>query len=191
MASYAVAQDRVMSGVLGKVLLITISFVCIVLSGFVRIPVPFTPVPVTVQTLFVILCAGMVGGSGAVWPAALYIAAGCAGLPVFSTSIPGCAYMMGPTGGYMAGFLAASVIMGWAVPRSGGSFLRIALAGTCAAAAILACGMAWLVLGCRLPLHAAFFAGGVPFIIPDMVKVSIAAAFLARIKPQMQRSRGV
>ena len=109
-----------------------------------KMQVPFWPVPMTMQT-FVVLVIGMTYGwrlGGAT--VLLYLAEGAAGLPVFAAS-SGIVYMIGPTGGYLAGFLVAVTALGWLAERGWDrSLVRTAAAMAVGHAIILGCGALWL-----------------------------------------------
>jgi biotin transport system substrate-specific component len=109
-----------------------------------KMQVPFWPVPMTMQT-FVVLVIGMAYGwrlGGAT--VLLYMAEGAAGLPVFATG-SGIAYMVGPTGGFLAGFLVAVTALGWLAERGWDrSLVRTAIAMAIGHAVILGCGVSWL-----------------------------------------------
>ena len=79
--------------------------------------VPFYPVPMTLQTLVLLALSAAYGARLAGATLALYLAEGLAGLPVFAGATAGPAYMMGPTGGYLAGYLVAAVLIGWLADR--------------------------------------------------------------------------
>ena len=151
-----------------------------------KIQVPFWPVPMTMQT-FVVLVLGVAYG----WRLAgatvlLYLAQGALGLPVFAGG-GGLAYMAGPTGGYLAGFLLAAVPVGslaergWA--RSAPSTLAAMLIGT---AIIFGCGIAWLATLIGLPQ--AISAGLVPFLLSEAVKIALATALVPSAWRLMRRS---
>lgn len=140
--------------------------------------VPIGPVAVTMQ-VFVVLALGLVLGARlAVATVLLYLAEGAAGLPVF-TNTPekgiGLAYMMGPTGGYLLGFLVAAGVVGWLADR--GFSRSIPLAAVAALAGLVAIyvpGLVWLgaLLGWDKPILA---FGLWPFITVDLVKAALAA----------------
>jgi len=141
-----------------------------------KIQVPFWPVPMTMQT-FVVLVLGMAYG----WRLAgatvlLYLAQGAIGLPVFAAG-GGIAYLAGPTGGYLVGFLLAAVAVGWLAEhgwdRSAPRTLAAMLIGT---AIIFTCGIAWL--GTLIGLPPAISAGLVPFLLGEAVKIALATAIL-------------
>jgi biotin transport system substrate-specific component len=151
-----------------------------------KIQVPFWPVPMTMQT-FVVLVLGMAYG----WRLAgatvlLYLAQGAIGLPVFAAG-GGIAYLAGPTGGYLAGFLLAAVAVGWLAEHGWGrSVLRTLAAMLIGTAIIFACGIAWL--GALIGLPQAISAGLVPFLLAEAVKIGLATAILLFAWRLLQRS---
>lgn len=155
-----------------RAILVGVAFICIFLSGFVRIPLFFTPVPMTLQTFFVLLCPALIGGRAAVLPAALMILAGLGGLPAPMA-------LTGPTGGYFFGFVfaAAAIALGikYAKDSSSKLFCLFIFAEMC----ILGSGMAWLAIVYKFSWRAAFTAGVLPFIGGDIIKAA-AAVFAAR-----------
>jgi biotin transport system substrate-specific component len=175
-AAGSTAVRAIVLAVIGS-LLLTIS---------AKIQVPFWPVPMTMQT-FVVLVLGVAYG----WRLAgatvlLYLAQGALGLPVFAGG-GGIAYMAGPTGGYLAGFLLAAVAVGWLAERgwarSAPSTLAAMLIGT---AIIFGCGIAWLSTLIGLPQ--AVSAGLVPFLLSEAVKIALATALVPFAWRLMQRS---
>ena len=175
-AAGSIAVRAIVLAVIGS-LLLTIS---------AKIQVPFWPVPMTMQT-FVVLVLGVAYG----WRLAgatvlLYLAQGALGLPVFAGG-GGLAYMAGPTGGYLAGFLLAAVAVGWLAERgwarSAPSTLAAMLIGT---AIIFGCGIAWLATLIGLPQ--AISAGLVPFLLSEAVKIALATALVPSAWRLMRRS---
>lgn len=143
-----------------------------------KVQVPFYPVPMTMQTLVVIglgLALGPVRGAAAV---TLYLAQGALGLPVFAGTPEkgiGLAYMMGPTGGYLLGYLPAALLAGWLAERGWDRNVFTAmLAALLAGAVIYVPGLLWLgsVIGFDKPVLA---FGLYPFIPGDIMKAVLAA----------------
>jgi biotin transport system substrate-specific component len=158
----------------------------ILLTISAKIQVPFWPVPMTMQT-FVVLVLGVAYG----WRLAgatvlLYLAQGALSLPVFAAG-GGLAYMSGPTGGYLAGFLLAAVAVGWLAERgwarSVASTLAAMLIGT---VIVFACGIAWL--GSLIGLPQAIKAGLMPFLLSEAVKIALATALVPFAWRLLQRS---
>ena len=157
------------------------------LGGFVRIPLPFTPVPLTLQTFFVLLSGAMLGGSLGVSSQAIYLALGIAGVPLFSYATGGFGYLMGPTGGYMIGFLAASVFLGISMKRAKGSLSRIFALMCIADAILLLCGVIWLKVLLGYNFSKVFAIGFLPFVPGDMLKAAAASAIAFKMGPRMRQ----
>jgi len=149
----------------------------IALGARVAIPLWFSPVPVTGQTFGVLVAAMALGSRRGAAAVAVYLCQGAAGMPVLAGGAAGAAYMLGPTGGYLAGFVVAAWIvgrlaeLGW--DRRVGTTLGAMLIGQ---AAIFACGLAWLA---RFPLPTDVFAAGLwPFVPGALLKTALAGAAL-------------
>ncbi len=137
--------------------------------------VPFWPVPMTLHTLAVMGFAVAFGPRMACAIFIAYLATGAAGLPVFSGSPErgiGLAYMIGPTGGYLAGFLVASWLTGWLAQN--GTLLRRVFAMLAGLVVVYAFGMAWLLA--FVPAAKVLSVGVAPFILGDLVKIGVVAA---------------
>jgi len=142
-----------------------------------KIQVPMYPVPMTMQTFAVLVIAMAYGARLAGATLLLYLAEGAVGLPVFASG-SGLAYMAGPTGGYLAGFLVAAVLVGWLAERGWDRNSALTfLANGAGTAIIFVLGVAYLstLVG---GLDLAFEKGLAPFAIGALVKVSLAAALL-------------
>ncbi len=149
------------------------------LGAQVRIPVPGTPVPVTLQTLFVLLAGAALGSVWGGASQALYIALHMLRAPGFT--VGGAQSLGGPTTGYLIGFIVAAVVTGWLVHRGPDRSLAwLLLSMLVGSVGVYACGLAWLVGSLHLSVVDAFMKGMVPFLIGDMLKLS-AAAGLARM----------
>lgn len=153
-----------------------------------RTSIPFWPVPMTLHTLAVMAIAVAAGPRIATAAFLAYLGAGAAGLPVFAGTPAqgaGLAYMTGPTGGYLAGYLAASWITG-ALARGRGTAGRV-LAMLAGLAVVYAAGLAWLAL--FVPAGRIAALGFAPFILGDLVKIALVAAG-AGLLPLLRAGRG-
>ncbi len=143
----------------------------------VRLPLPFTPVPLTGQTLAVLLVGAALGSRRGLASMALYTLLGGLGLPFFAGGQGGLAYLAGPTLGYLLGFIAAAWLTGLLAERGLERSLRTSflpfLAGTLA---IYACGAGWLAF--FLGLRQALLMGILPFVIGDAIKIVVATLAL-------------
>lgn len=142
------------------------------------IAIPFFPVPLTLQTLFVLL-AGAVMKRLAIVPVGAYLLLGLLNLPVFHNGTAGLGVLLGPTGGYLAGFLFAGMVAGLAFEWSS-KVVQIAGIAT-ATALIYLFGAGWLILSTGMSAGAALLAGVVPFIPGDVLKAGVAFSVGRRI----------
>lgn len=141
------------------------------------------PVDISLQTLAVLLIAAAFGLRLALATLLLYMAQGLAGFPVFQSTPEkgiGLAYMLGSTGGYLAGFVVMAAIVGWAADR-GWDRNPLKLAGAMLAAEIvmMAMGFAWLAV--LIGPEKSWQFGVVPFVAGDLIKVALAAALVPAI----------
>lgn len=148
----------------------------------VAIPLPFTPVPITLQPLVVVLAGLMLGPVAGAASMVLYLVAGAAGLPVFAPiGAVGIARFLGPTGGYLVAYPAAAFVAG-ALARRAPSLLGRWLAATAGVVVILLGGVAQLaILDASLGRALAF--GLTPFAVLDVVKAFVAALIAGRRQP--------
>jgi biotin transport system substrate-specific component len=151
--------------------------VMMALGAHVRIPLPGTPVPVTLQTFFVYLAGATLGPVLGPASQAIYLLIGAVGLPVFAGGAGGLHYLLaGPTAGYLIGFVAATSLIGWLVRRRedlGVAWILLSMAA--GSTALYACGVAWLAWSFDLSLADAIAKGFLPFLLGDAAKVGVAA----------------
>ena len=154
-----------------------------------KVKVPFYPVPMTLQTLVVPLIAAAYGSRLGAFTIMLYITEGMAGLPVFTNTPPAVAspvYLLGPTGGYLVGWIGAAYLVGALIERGyGRSIQHLMLIIFAGSLVTFACGVSWLAFFAALPpsnsglgLMRAVEVGYIPFILGDLVKVTLAAAII-------------
>ena len=155
----------------------------------VKIPLPFTPVPITGQTFAVLLAGAALGSRRAFLSQALYLAEGAAGLPVFAGGASSIAHLLGPTGGYLWSYPLAAALVGWLVER-GASRNTWKLAGTLvlADAMILISGSVWLHHFFHVPYREALLLGFYPFAIGDTLKVALVGVSLPPILKRAESS---
>ncbi|MGC9318539.1 MAG: biotin transporter BioY [Armatimonadota bacterium] len=138
------------------------------LAAHVRIPLPFSPVPVTLQTMVVLLSGAMLGAAGGTLSQVLYLALGIAGVATFAGGA-----LTGVTGGYLLGFAAAAGIVG-AVARRTESMVAVGAAMVAGEVAILGLGAAWLAHVGGLSAGQAVAVGLLPFVPGDAIKLAAA-----------------
>jgi len=155
----------------------------LLLAASARTQIPFWPVPMTMQTMAVILIGMTLGSRLGLLVVAAYVLEGLMGLPVFANAPArgvGLAYLMGPTGGYLIGFCFAAYVAGWLAERGyGETFMRAALVNVIGTAIMLAFGYAWLahLIG---PAKALAF-GVTPFLLSSLVKIGLGAGLAVLI----------
>jgi biotin transport system substrate-specific component len=153
-----------------------------------KIQVPFAPVPMTLQTLIVLILGAAYGARLAAATVALYLAEGLLGLPVFAGAIAGPAYMAGPTGGFLFGFLAAAALIGALAERGWGrSWPGLLATMTLGHAIIFAFGFAWLAT--LIGPEKAFALGVAPFALATLVKTLLACALVRAAWDGIERLR--
>jgi biotin transport system substrate-specific component len=167
--------------------LVVAGSVLTVLAAHVSIPLPFTPVPITGQTFAVLLVGAALGSRRGAASMALYVAQGLAGLPVFAGGKAGLAVLLGPTGGYLIGFIAAAFVTGWlAEPSWDRRPLTTALAMVLGNLVIYLVGVSWLAV--FVGISKARLLSMIPFLPGDLLKILLATAALPGAWWIVQRS---
>ena len=161
----------------------------LVLAASAKAEVPFYPVPMTLQTLAVLVIGAAYGARLAAATLALYLAEGLLGLPVFAGALAGPAYMAGPTAGYLGGFLVAAAAVGWLAERGWDrDWPRLIGAMAIGHVVVFAFGFAWLALA--LGAESAWAVGVAPFYAATLVKTLLAAALVGAAWRGLARLRG-
>ena len=157
-------------------LVMTASFL-IGLSAQLEMRLPFTPIPITAQTLVVLMSGALLGAHRGVLAILVYLAAGVSGLPVFSGFGASIHHILGPSGGYLMGFAGGAYIAGTFVERGWDtnflSRFSLMLLSCCA---IYATGLLWL--GFFVGFEKALAMGLIPFMAGDIIKSALAAFLL-------------
>ena len=154
------------------------------IAAQVSIPLPFTPVPLTFQPMVVLVGAMVLGARLGAASQVTYLALGIAGLPLFAASplLPqGAARLLGPTGGYLMSYPLAAFVTGWLAERGfDRRYLTSIAAMALGLAIVYAGGVAWLTVASQPArgIGAAVAAGVVPFVVPDILKLVVAAGVM-------------
>lgn len=148
-------------------------------AGLAQLAVPLWPVPVTGQTLGVLLVGGTLGALRGTLAMVLYAVVGVLGLPVFSDAASGLGVLAGPTGGYIVGFVFAAALTGTLAERKvDRRFLGGMAAYLAGSTIVFAVGLPWLAFSLGLTLEQTLQAGLYPFILGGVVKAAIAAGVI-------------
>lgn len=175
------------SGLLRRSLAGALGAALVALAAQVAVPLPFTPVPMTLQPLAVLVVGGLLGARLGAAALVLYLAAGALGLPVFTpVGLPGAARLLGPTGGYLLSYPLAAAVTGWIAAGSP----RGAVGGILLGCAV---GMILIHLGGSAQLAiltgdigAATRFGLVPFLSGDLLKVGLATLVILALGPAVR-----
>ena len=185
LATYAVRTDmRAAIRVASVVLMAALTAA----AAQISVPLPFTPVPFTLQPMVVLLGGAALGARLGMASQVLYLAAGIAGLPVFAASpvLPqGALRLLGPTGGYLMSYPFAAFVAGSLAERGfDRRYVTSVIAMAAGLVVVFACGVAWLAFFARpaaVGISAALRTGLYPFLPADVVKLFVAAAVMPAV----------
>jgi biotin transport system substrate-specific component len=185
-ASAPASLDQFAHTLPGKAVIAISASVFVAACAHVSFPLPFTPVPLTLGNMAVILVGLFLSPATAFAAVILYLAEGAAGLPVFNPGgLGGVAQLVGPTGGFLFAYplaaVAASAIVR-AASRVTSRFTAATLAATLGTAMVLLCGFLWLAVGKHITPAAAFVLSVAPFLPGEIVKVLSAAGIYTSIQ---------
>ncbi len=180
LADYLVPARVTRSNTLLRDGILVVGFsIFLALCAQVSFYIPFTPVPITLQTLAVVLTGAALGSKRGGLAMLLYLAEGAAGLPVFAGGAGGFIHLIGYTGGYLWSYPIAAFVTGLLCEkRLDRSFQTSILAMLPATVIIYAVGVPWLAVVLHLTFAQALVAGMVPFIPGDLLKLVVATALL-------------
>jgi biotin transport system substrate-specific component len=154
----------------------------VALCAHVTVPLPFTPVPLTLQNFGVLLVGLALGRRRGFAALVLYLAEGAAGLPVFNpTGAGGIAQLLGPTGGFLLAYPLVAALAGFVFETGRRTFARAAAAGICAEILLFASGIGWLAMLTHSFAQAIRF-GLYWFVFAEIIKIMFAAAVALRLQ---------
>jgi biotin transport system substrate-specific component len=174
------------SGILRAVILIVSGTALLTGSAKINLPLPY--VPMTLQTLAVLIIGAAYGWRLGAVTIMVYLAEGAIGLPVFAGPLGGLAPLMGPTAGYLIGFVAAAFTTGWLSERGWDrSMLLLFVAMGIGHLIILGCGFAWLAFGIKLGIGKAWLVGIAPFVLASVIKSALGMALILAARRMFDR----
>jgi len=169
-------------------LLIILGTALLTLSAKINLPLPY--VPMTLQTLAVLMIGAAYGWRLGGATVVAYLAEGAVGLPVFAGPIGGLAPFIGPTAGYLVGFVLAAVVTGALSERGWDRSIPLLFVAMGAGhVIILGCGLAWLAFGMHLGLEKAWLVGLAPFVAASVIKNALGAVAVPAIRHLLDRRR--
>src|SRR5262245_62971884 len=165
------------SGLFRSVILVALGTALLTLSAKVNLPLPY--VPMTLQTLVVLMIGAAYGWRLGSATLLAYLAEGAIGLPVFAGPVGGIAPLVGPTAGYLFGFVAGAFVPGWLAERGWDRSVVLLFAAMAVGhIVILAAGFGWLAFGLGLGMPKAWQVGIVPFNAASLVKNALGATLM-------------
>jgi biotin transport system substrate-specific component len=183
----AVVIDRLVRGrAAANMLLVLGASALIAIAAQVAIPLPGSPVPLTLQPLAVIFIGVALGSTRGAAAASLYLLEGMSGLPVFAQGHGGLGWLLGPTAGFLFSYPFAAWVAGYVSERGWGSSIVRAVAGMLLALGVIYLG-GWSRLATLTDPRTAFTLGVAPFILADIVKVALGAALLPKAQKLISR----
>jgi biotin transport system substrate-specific component len=173
----------------GRIAIAFAATIFVAACAHVSIPLPFTPVPLTLQNFAVLLVGLMLGPVAGFSAMALYLAEGAMGMPVFNPNAAGgLLQLLGPTGGYLLSYPFVAALAGWAFRslRLKSLYGRAAVAGTLATLLLFVCGSLWIAQVMHLSASAVWTMSVAPFLPGEIVKIAAAAGLAASIRSLRQ-----
>ena len=155
-----------------------------VLSAQIRIPLPFTPIPMTLQTFIVPLAGGFLGLRWGIASMLLYLSFGLLDVNAFAAASRGAQFVFAPSAGYLVGFVFAAAIMGWSRDHkfgNGAMFAALVIANVM----IFVCGMIGLMINTSMSALEAWYRGVAPFLPGGAIK--LAASYLTLTSYRVMR----
>ncbi|TYO62150.1 biotin transporter BioY [Bradyrhizobium hipponense] len=180
------AQTGEAAGALRVFVLVALGTALMALSAKVNLPLPY--VPMTLQTLVVLMIGAAYGWRLGSATMIAYLAEGALGLPVFAGPVAGIAPLVGPTAGYLFGFVAAAFVTGWLAERGWDRSVVLLFAAMAVGhLVILTAGFGWLAYGLGLGAPKAWQVGIVPFIAASLVKNALGATLMPAARRLLDR----
>jgi len=159
------------------------SLLAALMAAGAYLAVPIGPVPIVLQNMFVFLAGLLLGSRWGLASVAVYLLAGACGLPVFAGGMGGIGRLVGPTGGYLIGYLPAVFLIGYIAEKATARITYDVLAMICGTLILYACGVSWLKILTGMAWLKALSVGMYPFLIGDALKIAAAALLARALRP--------
>lgn len=168
---------------------VLVAFGAAIVAVLAQVTIPLPLIPITGQTLAIGLIVTILGTKLGTLSVLLYILLGAIGIPVFSGMSGGLGVIVGPTGGYIVGFLPTAFIIGLYLKKFGVTIPQAVVANVLGMVVTLTFGTAWLKIAANLTWNAAFMGGAAPFILTGVVKAALAAWLGVIIRRRLESAR--
>ena len=150
------------------------------------VAIPIGPVPIVLQNMFVFLAGILLGSRWGLASLTVYLLAGACGLPVFAGGSGGIGRIIGPTGGYLLGYLPVVFVVGLICEKFGRRTVTDLIAMVCGSAILYSCGVTWLKILTGMSWMKSLALGMVPFLLGDALKIVAAAMIVKVLRPVLQ-----
>lgn len=154
----------------------------------IAIPLPFTPVPLTLGTLGGYLAAGLLAWQSAAMSQLVYVFIGAVGIPVFAGFTGGFGIVMGPTGGYLIGYIVSALVAGLIIGKTNGKFYWYIIAMIAGTFFCYLFGTVWFMAVTKTGLAASLTACVIPFLPGDAIKIVLASLLSFKLRPILKRT---
>jgi len=165
------------------------SLLAALMAAGAYLAIPIGPVPIVLQNMFVLLAGLLLGSRWGLASVAVYLLTGACGLPVFAGGLGGIGRIVGPTGGYLIGYLPAVFITGYISEKTAKRMCYDILAMICGTIVLYACGLAWLKILTGMTWSKIMMVGMYPFLIGDALKIAAAAVIARALRPVMRNPK--
>jgi len=159
------------------------SLLAALIAAGAYLAIPIGPVPIVLQNLFVFLAGLLLGSRWGFASVGVYLFAGALGLPVFAGGLGGIGRLVGPTGGYLVGFLPAVFVIGLIAERAKENVLIEVIAMVCGSVIIYLFGVTWLKILTNMTLSKTLAVGMYPFLPGDIIKIAVAIPIVRALRP--------
>jgi biotin transport system substrate-specific component len=171
-------------------LILSALFTALICAGsYIALPLVFSPVPIVLQNMFVLLAAFLLGPKWGLVSILVFLMLGSLGFPVFSLGRGGAVHFIGPTGGYLLGYIPAVLIGGFVSAFLKGRKGALAVAAGLSLLSIYAVGVPWLKTVLGIPWKEALLIGMLPFLPGDLLKAAAAVLLTHSLRPLLRSFR--
>lgn len=171
-----------------RLMIITALFAAMI-GVLAQLTIPLPNIPITGQTLAIGLAATILGSRYGTLSVILYLFIGAAGIPVFAEFSGGISKLVGPSGGYLFGFVPATFMIGWILEKTSFTFKNAMIANTVGMVITLVFGTLWLKIALDLSWTAAYLSGFGPFILVGFIKAAIASWIGITVRKRLESAK--
>ena len=164
------------------------SLMAALIAAGALVSIPIGPVPIVLQNMFVFLAGILLGSRWGLASLSVYLLAGACGLPVFAGGSGGIGRIIGPTGGYLLGYLPVVFVIGLISEKFGRRTITDLIAMLCGSAILYFCGVTWLKILTGMSWMKSLALGMVPFLLGDALKIVAAAMIVKALRPVLHLS---